>query len=90
MATGPRSHKLPRPAVPARFVQASEISIGDVVFERTKELPAWVTGQDGDSFILRRPGGEPWRAHVRILREASPEERRQLNALAKLRGEVKW
>jgi hypothetical protein len=89
MHTGPRSHKLPRPVLPIPFKRTSEINIGDVVFERTKELPAWVTGQDGKWFILQRPGGTPWRATVIQMRPPTPEETRQLRALAKLRGAVK-
>ncbi|MVO86089.1 hypothetical protein GPA10_15335 [Streptomyces sp. p1417] len=55
-----------------------------VVYDRSYEMPARVTGFDGSRVALVRPAGLTWSVPPGAIRPATAAERRQLRALAAL------
>jgi hypothetical protein len=62
-----------------------EVCIGAAVFDRIKEIPARVRNIDGQYIELERPSGRVWSVYYRRLRPATDREKRQLEALDRLR-----
>lgn len=60
--------------------------VGEIVFDRTRDLLAVVCGVDGVKVTLRRPFGAVWKSSPMAVRPATSWERRQFKALGKFRA----
>ncbi|MFD7117357.1 hypothetical protein ACFWAA_09950 [Streptomyces sp. NPDC059922] len=74
---------LPRP-LPVSRPGPGELRIGMAVFDRHYDMPAEISGFAGPMVLLTRPTGLRWQVRHISLRPATPYEKRQLLALARL------
>ena len=72
-----------RPPRTAR-AETNGLMVGQIVYDRSYEMPARITGIEGSEVFLARPTGLEWRSRWVSVRPATVWEQRQLTALAKL------
>ncbi|MGY0060220.1 hypothetical protein ACWY4P_27365 [Streptomyces sp. LZ34] len=63
------------------------LAVGVVVYDRRYEMPGTIADFDGPMVCLTRPTGLAWRSHCVSVRPATPNERRQLRAIARLHAQ---
>lgn len=77
--------RIARVPEPGRLFGApKQIKVGQVVFDRVKNMPCTVVFVQGGMVRVVRPAGEPWDVHYRRLLPGTAYHCRQLDALAEL------
>ncbi|MBH1936897.1 hypothetical protein I5Q34_21940 [Streptomyces sp. AV19] len=60
------------------------LQIGMAVYDSAAQMPGTLTSFEGRLIRITRPTGFSWDAHPHRVRRATPWERRQLQAIARL------